>query len=87
MAYDISQKGKLSQQISQFKQELKEYSQVKDIYFNHKRFQVVSYQTMAKHLFDTKDFVNAYTIAYVADKLPGFLENHDHVYMEVSQIN
>ena len=42
---------------------------------------------MAKHLFDQKDFVNAYTIAYVADKLPGFLENHDHIYMEVSQIN
>jgi hypothetical protein len=65
----------MSQHLSQFKQEMKEYSQVKDIYFNYKRFQLVSYQTMAKHYFDQKDFVNAYTVSYVADRLPGYLES------------
>ena len=59
---------------------------MKDIYFNYKRFLLVSYQTMAKHLFDEKDFVNAYTVSYVADKLPGFMESNDSIYKEVCQI-
>ena len=42
---------------------------------------------MAKHLFDNKDFVKAYTISLVADKLPSELIMTDEIYRLVSTIN
>ena len=45
---------------------MKEYEQVYDIYFNSRRFELVTLQSLAKHYELKKDHQKAFVVAFLA---------------------
>lgn len=58
-----------------------------DIYFNSKRFLVVTLQTQAKHLFLRNKLLPALVIAKAAVQVPQLLQSDDNIYKNVNEIN
>jgi hypothetical protein len=71
--------------INKFKQEQKEYVQVNDIYFNSKRFELVTLQSLAKHYDLNKDFQKAFVVAFLAYNKNSEFMNTDPIYSKVNE--
>ena len=81
-AYQFSQKN---QSVQLFKQ--RDMLQSSEIYYNSKRFQLFSIQTLAKFYHSKKDYVNSYVTAYLAHQWPIDLQMNDPVYTQVHDQN
>lgn len=57
-----------------------------EIYYNSKRFQILSLQNLANHLYQRQVFEGAYAVAKLVQALISSLENADPIYKKINQI-